>query len=59
MYEADRIGGRLRSESFAGHPEAIAEMGAMRFPPSSTALFHYIEKCGLQTRDFPNAPRRV
>ncbi len=28
VYEADRIGGRLRSERFGGHPEAIAEMGA-------------------------------
>lgn len=54
VYEADRIGGRLRSERFDGHPEAIAEMGAMRFPPSSTTLFHYIDSCGLTTRPFPN-----
>jgi lysine 2-monooxygenase len=54
VYEADRIGGRLRSEAFAGHPEAIAEMGAMRFPPSSTTLFRYIDACGLQTVPFPN-----
>ena len=54
VYEADRIGGRLRSERFAGHPDAIAEMGAMRFPPSSTTLFHYIDRCGLTTSPFPN-----
>ncbi len=54
VYEADRIGGRLRSERFDGHPDAIAEMGAMRFPPSSTTLFHYIDGCGLTTSPFPN-----
>ncbi|MCF2435011.1 FAD-dependent oxidoreductase [Streptomyces thinghirensis] len=31
-----------------------AEMGAMRFPPSSTALQHYIDLVGLETRSFPN-----
>jgi tryptophan 2-monooxygenase len=54
IYEAARIGGRLRSDAFEGHPESIAEMGAMRFPPSSTALFHYIDACGLETVPFPN-----
>jgi monoamine oxidase len=54
VYEADRIGGRLRTETFDGHPEAYAEMGAMRFPPSSTGLFHYIDACGLRTTPFPN-----
>ncbi len=54
LYEADRIGGRLRSVPFDGHPDVIAEMGAMRFPPASTTLFHYINLCGLATRPFPN-----
>jgi len=54
VYEADRIGGRLRSERFAGHPEAVAEMGAMRFPPSATTFFRYVEACGLRTAPFPN-----
>jgi monoamine oxidase len=54
VYEAHEIGGRLRSVGFEGHPGIVAEMGAMRFPPSSTALFHYIDACGLQTRPFPN-----
>ena len=31
-----------------------AEMGAMRFPPSSTALQHYIDLVGLETSPFPN-----
>ena len=54
VYEADRIGGRLRTEHFDGVPGAVAEMGAMRFPPSSTTLYHYIEQAGLQTKPFPN-----
>jgi monoamine oxidase len=54
IYEADRIGGRLRSEPFKDGDGAFAELGAMRFPPSSTSLFHYIDKVGLQTEPFPN-----
>lgn len=54
VYEAGAIGGRLRSVGFPGHPGIVAEMGAMRFPPSSTGLFHYIDRCGLQTTPFPN-----
>lgn len=54
VYEADRIGGRLRTERFHGHPESWCEMGAMRFPPSSTTLFHYIDLAGLETTPFPN-----
>ncbi|WMX48012.1 NAD(P)/FAD-dependent oxidoreductase [Streptomyces roseicoloratus] len=56
VYEADQIGGRLRTVGFEG-PETdglTAEMGAMRFPPSSTALQHYIDLVGLTTRPFPN-----
>ncbi|OKJ32977.1 flavin monoamine oxidase family protein, partial [Streptomyces sp. CB01580] len=60
VYEADRIGGRLRTVGFdgcsaaGGGGELTAEMGAMRFPPSSTALQHYIDLVGLETRPFPN-----
>jgi lysine 2-monooxygenase len=54
IYEADQLGGRLRSVGFEGYPDVVAEMGAMRFPPSSTSLFYYIDKCGLQTKPFPN-----
>jgi len=55
VYEADRIGGRLRTVGFEGcDPSLTAEMGAMRFPPSSTALQHYIDLVGLETRAFPN-----
>lgn len=54
LYEVDRIGGRLRSEPFTAAPDVVAELGGMRFPRSGTALFHYIDLCGLETRDFPN-----
>jgi tryptophan 2-monooxygenase len=54
VYEADQIGGRMRSMPFEGHDGIVAEMGAMRFPPSSTTLFHYIDEMGLQTEAFPN-----
>ncbi|MBB6172967.1 tryptophan 2-monooxygenase [Nocardiopsis mwathae] len=58
VYEADRIGGRLRTERFPSVPDSaenvVAEMGAMRFPPSSTTFFHYVDKMGLGTTPFPN-----
>ena len=54
VYESDRIGGRLRSEQFRGADGVIAELGAMRFPPSSTALYHYLDLVGLETVPFPN-----
>jgi tryptophan 2-monooxygenase len=54
VYEADRLGGRMRSLPFSGHPGITAEMGAMRFPTSSTTLFHYLDEMGLQTTPFPN-----
>ncbi|MBB6118647.1 flavin monoamine oxidase family protein [Nocardiopsis algeriensis] len=55
VYEADRIGGRLRTERFPGLPdEVVAEMGAMRFPPSSTAFWHYANLVGLRAAPFPN-----
>ncbi|WP_225849589.1 NAD(P)/FAD-dependent oxidoreductase [Streptomyces sp. HPF1205] len=55
VYEADRIGGRLRTVGFDGcDPGLTAEMGAMRFPPSSTAFQHYVDLVGLTTRPFPN-----
>lgn len=54
VYESDQIGGRMRSVKFEGHPGVVAEMGAMRFPPSSTALFHYLDAMGLHTEPFPN-----
>ncbi|CAG7655374.1 flavin monoamine oxidase family protein [Actinacidiphila bryophytorum] len=55
VYEADRIGGRLRTVGFDGCDRALtAEMGAMRFPPSSTAFWHYADLVGLHSTPFPN-----
>lgn len=54
VYEADQIGGRMRSVPFPGHEDVVAEMGSMRFPPSSTTLFHYLDEMGLETTPFPN-----
>ena len=54
IYEASRMGGRLRSQPFEGGQGVIAELGGMRFPASSTAFFHYVNLLGLQTKPFPN-----
>lgn len=55
VYEADRIGGRLRTEHLPGAPaDVVAEMGAMRFPPTSTSFWHYADQMGLRTNAFPN-----
>jgi len=54
VYEAAKLGGRLRSESFGGAPDIVADLGGMRFPVSGRAFYHYVDKLGLQTRPFPN-----
>lgn len=55
VYEADQIGGRLRTAAFEGaDPGLRAELGAMRFPPSSTAFQHYADLTGLRMEPFPN-----
>lgn len=54
VYEASKMGGRLRSQRFEGAAGVIAELGGMRFPRSSTAFFHYVDLLGLESRPFPN-----
>lgn len=54
VYEAEQIGGRMRSAAFEGYPGTVAELGAMRFPLSSTTLHGYIGEMGLRTRPFAN-----
>jgi tryptophan 2-monooxygenase len=54
VYEASQLGGRLRSQAFEGGSGAVAELGGMRFPRSSTGFFHYVRQLRLQTRPFPN-----
>ena len=54
IYEAGRIGGRLRSQQFEGADGIIAELGGMRFPDSSTAFYHYGNMLGIGSKPFPN-----
>lgn len=54
IYESARIGGRLRSEPFAGARGVVAELGGMRFPVSSRAFWHYVDLLGIDSRPFPN-----
>ncbi len=54
VYEAGRIGGRLRSEAFGAANDVVAELGGMRFPRSGRLFFHYVDLLGLETRPFPN-----
>jgi tryptophan 2-monooxygenase len=54
VYESGRLGGRLRSQAFQGSEGIVAELGAMRFPRSAGAFFHYVDALGLETRPFPN-----
>ncbi|MEJ2109553.1 MAG: NAD(P)/FAD-dependent oxidoreductase [Acidobacteriota bacterium] len=54
-YEAsERIGGRLYSYRFPEDPDAIAELGAMRFPPTAATLNQYLKRFDLKTEPFPD-----
>jgi tryptophan 2-monooxygenase len=57
IFEAgSRPGGRAYSRPFTtAHPEFLAELGAMRFPPSEFGLFHYLDQLGIaHTPNFPD-----
>ncbi len=54
LYEAGRMGGRLRSQAFDGANGIIAELGGMRFPVSGTVFNHYVDLLGLESKPFPN-----
>jgi len=54
IYEAGRIGGRLRSQPFAGPGSPVAELGGMRFPRSATTFNHYADILEIQRQPFPN-----
>ncbi|RDJ97794.1 tryptophan 2-monooxygenase [Paraburkholderia lacunae] len=57
IYEASgRIGGRAHSATFTeAAPECLAELGAMRFPPSEYSLFHYLDRFGIKANSsFPD-----
>lgn len=53
VYEAEQLGGRMRTVGFEGYPEPRAELGSMRFSTSEN-LFHYVRKLGLRAEPFPN-----
>lgn len=59
LYESGKFGGRLRSETFEGTTDIIAELGGMRFPVSSRGFYHYIDLVGLESRPFPNPLTRA
>jgi tryptophan 2-monooxygenase len=55
----DRIGGRLDARHFpradGSASPTLAEMGAMRFPPTGQPFFHYLREFGVESvPDFPN-----
>lgn len=54
LFEAGRMGGRLRSEHFPNTDDVIAELGGMRFPESATTFNHYVALAKLKTQPFPN-----
>ncbi|MDN5796244.1 MAG: FAD-dependent oxidoreductase [Intrasporangium sp.] len=54
LYESAKFGGRLRSQTFEGTDDVVAELGGMRFPVSSRAFYHYVDLVGLESRPFPN-----
>ena len=54
IYESAKFGGRLRSETFEGTEDVVAELGGMRFPVSSTSFYHYVDLVGLDSQPFPN-----
>ncbi|GGF46333.1 tryptophan synthase subunit alpha [Marmoricola endophyticus] len=54
IYEATRIGGRLRTHEFEAARGVTAELGGMRFPVSGSTFFHYADRLGLHSRPFPN-----
>ncbi|UCH92331.1 MAG: FAD-dependent oxidoreductase [Candidatus Aminicenantes bacterium] len=50
-----RIGGRVYSYRFPGDPNAIAEIGAMRFPLTSRTLVYYMDQFGIDySQPFPD-----
>lgn len=54
IYEAGRMGGRLRSHQFDNSEGVVAELGGMRFPASASTFNHYVGLTGLNTKPFPN-----
>lgn len=58
VYSSDQASsryGRAFSYPFPGNEQYLAEMGAMRFPPSEAGLFFYLKKFGIgYNANFPD-----
>lgn len=54
VYEADQVGGRLRSVALGDGLGAVADLGGMRFPTSSRAFARYADLAGVAKAPFPN-----
>ena len=62
IYSRDRAAyryGRAFSYPFPGNEEYLAEMGAMRFPPSEAGLFFYLSKFSISYNDHFPDPGKV
>src|SRR2546430_17482279 len=53
VYEASRMGGRLRSQAFEGAEGVVAELGGVRVPGASASFYHYVAMLGLANRPVP------
>jgi lysine 2-monooxygenase len=58
VHEADRIGGRLRSQPFEGAGGVVAELGGMRFPPRARPSTTTSTSSGSRPRPSPTRSRR-
>lgn len=54
--QADRVGGRCASVQFPGGGSNLAELGAMRFPPSQFVLDFYLRTLGIIAGGLRSAP---
>jgi len=62
VYSSDQASsryGRAFSHPFPGNEQYLAEMGAMRFPPSEAGLFFYLSKFGISYNDHFPDPGKV
>lgn len=62
VYSSDQASyryGRAFSYPFPGNEQYLAEMGAMRFPPSEAGLFFYLSKFGISYNDHFPDPGKV
>lgn len=54
--QSKEVGGRCTSVRFAGDAFDVAELGAMRFPPSQFLLDYYLQRLGIAPAGLENMP---